>query len=95
MKFSIKDFLSKGYQICKFLADLVTFTEEILSGKLYFFVQWYFFVVSENMLQRHGQQSYRTILKVNNKDIVPLLLTVNRFHRLFWCFQPHKMVKHT
>ena len=35
MKFSIKDFFSKCYQICK-TADLVTFTVEILNEKLYF-----------------------------------------------------------
>ena len=34
MKFSIRDFLSK----CDH-ADLVTFSEEILNGKLHFFVQ--------------------------------------------------------
>ena len=33
MKFSIKDFFSKFLQ---FLPDLVTFTEEILNGKLHF-----------------------------------------------------------
>ena len=33
MKFSIKDFFSKCDQ---FSADLVTFTEEILNGKLHF-----------------------------------------------------------
>ena len=33
MRFSIKDFLSKCDQI---RSDLVTFTEEILNGKLYF-----------------------------------------------------------
>ena len=32
MKFSIKDFLCK----CEETADLVTFTEEILNGKLHF-----------------------------------------------------------
>ena len=35
MKFSIKDFSSKCAQIRK-TADLVTFTEEILNGKLHF-----------------------------------------------------------
>ena len=33
MKFSFKDFFSKCAQ---FLADLLTFTEEILNGKLHF-----------------------------------------------------------
>ena len=37
-KFSIKDFFSKCDQIRRFFADLVTFTEEILNGKLCFFV---------------------------------------------------------
>ena len=39
MKFSINDFFSKCDQICSFLqfpADLVTFPEEILNGKLHF-----------------------------------------------------------
>ena len=36
MKFSIKDFFSKYYQICKKTADLVTITEEILYGKFQF-----------------------------------------------------------
>ena len=36
MKFSVKDFFSKCDQIRKFLADLVTFTKEILNGKLQF-----------------------------------------------------------
>ena len=36
MKFSIKDFFSKCDQIRSFLADLVTFTEEIPNGKLHF-----------------------------------------------------------
>ena len=35
MKFSIKDFFSKCKQIQK-TADLLTFTEEILNGKLHF-----------------------------------------------------------
>ena len=35
MKFSIKDFFSKCFP--QETADLVTFTEEILNGKLYFF----------------------------------------------------------
>ena len=35
MKFSIKDFFSKCKQIRSFL-DLLTFTEEILNGKLHF-----------------------------------------------------------
>ena len=39
MKFSIKDFFSKYDQIRKFPADLVTFTEEILNGKVPYFVQ--------------------------------------------------------
>ena len=37
MKFSIKDFFSKCDQI--FPVDLAIFTEEILNGKLHFFVQ--------------------------------------------------------
>ena len=36
MKFSIKDFSGKCDQIRSFFADLVTFTEEILNGKLHF-----------------------------------------------------------
>ena len=36
MKFSIKDFLSKCDQIRRFFADLVTFIEEILYGKIHF-----------------------------------------------------------
>ena len=36
MKFSIKDFFSKFGQIRRKIADLVTFTEEILNGKLHF-----------------------------------------------------------
>ena len=36
MKFSIRDFFSKCDQICSFLRILVTFTEEILMGKLHF-----------------------------------------------------------
>ena len=39
MKFSIEDFFSKCDQICNFPADLVTFTEEIVNGKLHFFEQ--------------------------------------------------------
>ena len=39
-KFSIKDFFSKCDHTCSFSADLVTFTEEILNGKLDFSVQW-------------------------------------------------------
>ena len=39
MKFTFKDFFSKCNQISNSPADLVTFTEEILSGKLYFFMQ--------------------------------------------------------
>ena len=35
MKFSIKDFFSKCDQIRSLLADLVTFTKEILNGKLH------------------------------------------------------------
>ena len=36
MKFSINDFFSKCDQIPQETADLVTFTEEILNGKLHF-----------------------------------------------------------
>ena len=36
MKFSIKDFFSKWDQIRRKTADLVTFIEEILNGKLFF-----------------------------------------------------------
>ena len=36
MKFSIKYFFSKFYRNPQFPADLVTFSEEILNGKLYF-----------------------------------------------------------
>ena len=39
MKFFIKDFFSKCDQICSFLqfpADLVSFTENTLNGKLHF-----------------------------------------------------------
>ena len=36
MKFFIKDFLSKCDQIQQSTADLVTYTEEILNGKLHF-----------------------------------------------------------
>ena len=36
MKFSIRDFFSKCDQIRSFFPDLVTFTEEILNGKLHF-----------------------------------------------------------
>ena len=45
MKFSIKDFFSRWDQIRSFLqfsADLVTFTEEILDGKLHFLWSDYF-----------------------------------------------------
>ena len=36
MKSSIKDFFSKCDQIPQFPTDLITFTEEILNGKLHF-----------------------------------------------------------
>ena len=36
MKFSIKDFFSKCDPSLQFPADLVTFTEDILNGKLHF-----------------------------------------------------------
>ena len=36
MKFFIKDFFSKFYQTRSFPADLVTFTEQMLNGKLHF-----------------------------------------------------------
>ena len=39
VKFPIKGFFTKCDQIHSCLRDLVTFTEEILNGKLYFFVQ--------------------------------------------------------
>ena len=35
MKFSIKDFFNKYHQIRKKTADLVTFIEEIVNGKLH------------------------------------------------------------
>ena len=35
MMFSIKDFFSKGDQVRRKLRNLVTFTEEILDGKLH------------------------------------------------------------
>ena len=37
MKFSIKDFFSKRDKIRSLLQVLVTFTEEIVDGKLHFF----------------------------------------------------------
>ena len=39
MRFSTKDFFRKYDQIHQETADLVTFTEEILTAKLHFFVQ--------------------------------------------------------
>ena len=36
MKFFMKNFLSKSDQIQRKLRDLLTFTEEILNGKLHF-----------------------------------------------------------
>ena len=47
MKFSIKDFF------CKFPADLVTFTEEVLNGKIQFLFSENFtdFVLSVALLQ--------------------------------------------
>ena len=41
MKFSIKEFFSKYEQIRRKNADLVTFTKEILNGKLYFLCSEY------------------------------------------------------
>ena len=37
-KFSIKDFFNKCDQVRSFLSILVTFTEDILNGKFFFFV---------------------------------------------------------
>ena len=37
IKFSMKNFFSKWDQIRKKIADLVTFTEDMLKGKLHFF----------------------------------------------------------
>ena len=57
MNFSIKNFFSKCDQICSFLADLVTFTEEILNAKLHFLcrVNWKacFFNLQDIALQLH------------------------------------------
>ena len=52
MKFSIKNFFSKCDQICSF-QQLVTFTEEILNGKLHFFVQCLMF--SQSIVTRNGK----------------------------------------
>ena len=43
MKFFIKDFFSKCEKNPEFTADLVTFTEQILTEKLHVFVQWFKF----------------------------------------------------
>ena len=50
MKFSIKDFFSKCDQIRS--ADLVTFTEEILNGKIHFLYSAYYFWPSRCTLTR-------------------------------------------
>ena len=50
IKFSIKDFSSKCEQIRRKLletADLVTFTGEIVNGKLHFFVQFILFCTAK------------------------------------------------
>ena len=46
MEFSIKDFFSKSDQIRKKPVDLVTFTEEILNGKIHFLCSGQCFVTS-------------------------------------------------
>ena len=60
MKFSIKNFLSKCEQIL-FPADLVTFTEEILNGKLHFL--WsgvhYWFLTRRRKAQTWKHKSYK------------------------------------
>ena len=43
MKLSIKDFFSKCEQTMQFPLDLVTFAEEILYGKLHFFMRYNFY----------------------------------------------------
>ena len=53
MKFSIKDLFSKYEQICRKLADLVTFIEEILNGKLIFcaaFIVFSYFQMKPQLL---------------------------------------------
>ena len=63
MKFSIKDFFSKCDQI---RADLVTFTEESLNGKLCFFCSVTFVKVTMKMKMFKCQ---KTITQAIKKDM--------------------------
>ena len=68
MKFAIKDFFSKCDQICT--VDLVTFTEEILNGKLHF-------LCSQNS-SASGQLTFRLLSNpciFNPRVARPALLT--------------------
>ena len=67
MKFSTKDFFSKCDQICRKLetADLVTFTEDILNGKLHFFVVGFW-----QMQENFGQDKIPVLLKSSNVMIM-------------------------
>ena len=88
----------------QFPADLVTFTEEILNGKLHFLcsvkfwflkTSWknpasiYLFKVNSgnanvpNMFNVNGLSNQNNI---NGLVLLSLLLTLNRFDTLFWCF---------
>ena len=64
MKFSIKDFFSKCDQIP---ADLVTFTEEILNGKLPFFS-------SENKAVNLHVTNVKLMRKTVNRFVVQISL---------------------
>ena len=60
MEFSIKDFFSK----CGFPADLVTFTEVILNGKLHFLCS----VITDNAYELRRKQQRKTF----NQNILKL-----------------------
>ena len=67
MKFSTKDFFSKCDQICRKLetADLVTFTEDILNGKIHFFAVGFW-----QMQENFGQDKIPVLLKSSNVMIM-------------------------
>ena len=69
MKFSIKDSFSKCDQNPQFPAELVTFTEEILNGKLHF-------LCSPNF-----QQIKVTIILISHINIFPLFIFLQIFFK--------------
>ena len=99
MNFSVKDFFSKCDPIRNFPADLVTFTEEILNGKIYFlcsvksksFIAKSMEIYTEMLLFKHEDPSICFSGPVSNFDKIGASLETNVVNSQGMLFLAYKM----